>query len=667
MKYDIKNLTLEEKLKLLCGVDRWHLSTANGKLKPVLLQDGPSGVRKIYGNNQKEPATAMPTLSVVANTWNTALAYLDGATIADDCVEKEVDILLAPGVNIKRTPLCGRNFEYFSEDPYLSGVMGREFINGVQTKGVGTSLKHYCLNNREFDRSYQSSEVDERTMRELYLKPFEIACEAAPWTVMCSYNPVNGVYASQNEWILKDILRDDFGFDGVIVSDWGAVHRPYKAVKATLDLEMPYNPDSYKDLKRAYDDGRLTEEEIDFCVDNLLKLVEKCENAEKKVTFTKEERHKNAVKIAEEGIVLLKNEGALPIKRGKYSVCGAEAQTAPTIGGGGSSTVTTDFKPDWLYRVLNERAGDGLTFEPTPASLQRNLVVNLRGLYAHAYTFDGVILAVSPVMQSEGGDRDGIRLSPYIEDVINQTAKHNKNVIVLVYSGSAVDMSAWIDNVNAVLFVGYAGEGVNEALANLLLGKTVPSGKLAETFPRCLEETFPRLSHGNGCVEWYNDGLLVGYRYYDTANKAVLFPFGHGLSYAHFTYSNLRINKIGDTDYEIAYDVTNDSDFDGKEVSQVYVKHLSSMVLRPEKELRAFRKDFIKAGETKTLTIKLDKNAFAYYSIPLKDWYVENGAYEILIGASSRDIRLQKRVFIERADETQATFPPFETVVDKSL
>ncbi len=650
----------------MCGKDRWHIQTANGKLPDVLMQDGPSGIRKICDNNQKEPATAMPTLSVVANTWNVALAYLDGETIADECVEKDVDIILAPGVNIKRTPLCGRNFEYFAEDPYLSGVMGKAFIQGAQEKGVGTSLKHYCLNNREFDRSFQSSEADERTMREIYLKPFEIACEAQPWTVMCSYNPVNGIYASQNKWILKDILRDDFGFDGVIVSDWGAVHSPYKAVKATLDLAMPYSSESYENLKAAYDKGLLREEEIDFCVANIIKLIEKCKNAEKKVTFTKAERHENAVKIAEEGIVLLKNDGALPIRQGQYFICGQDAKTPP-LGGRGSSTVTTDFKQTPLHTLLNTGANGNANFEISDATIANGCFWNMRGVYARANTYDGVILAVSPPMQGEGDDRDTIRLSRYVEDVINETAKYSKRVIVLVYSGSAIDMSAWIDNVNAVLFVGYAGEGVNEALCNLLLGKAVPSGKLAETFPCSLEDTYTKATHGNGCVEWYTDGVFVGYRHYDTANLDVLFPFGHGLSYVDFAYSNLQVKKLSETDYEISYDITNNGNYDAKEVSQVYVKHFFPMVVRPEKELRAFSKDSIKAGETKRITVKLNKDAFAYYSIPLHDWYVENGCYELLVGSSSRDIRLTKRLNVDLPDETQATRSPFAVIVDESM
>ncbi len=662
----LENLTLEEKLNLLSGKDRWHTENANGKLREVFMQDGPSGVRKFNDCRILEPATAMPTLSVVANTWNTELAKLDGKVIADECVEKEVDVILAPGVNIKRTPLCGRNFEYFSEDPYLAGVMGREFIKGVQEKGVGTSIKHYCANNREFDRNFLSSEIDERALREIYLRPFEIACEAQPWTVMCSYNPVNGIYASQNKWLLNDILRKEWGFNGVIVSDWGAVHSPYKAVKATLDLEMPNNEKSFKDLKDAYDKGLLTDEEIDFCVTNILNLIKKCVDADRKVDFSKQERHQKAVEIAQEGIVLLKNDGALPIKNGKYFVVGADAEN-PKIGGGGSSSVVSDFKQLSICKELNKALEGKASFELTDTAFGSDVFWNMRGLYARAYSYDGVILAISPMTSHESGDGVAIRLSPYYEDVINETAKYNKNVIVALYASSAIDMSAWIDNVNAVLYVGYAGDGVQEALTNIISGKVSPSGKLAETFPLSIEDSYVGTSHGSGSVDWYSDGVLVGYRYYDKVEQEVLFPFGHGKSYANFIYSNLKVKKITQTDYEISYDVTNDSQFDAKEVSQVYVRHILPMVLRPEKELKGFSKDLIRAGETKTVTVKLDKRAFAYYSIPLKEWYVENGMYEILVGASSRDIKLTHKFNIELPEEEQATHSPFLALADRSM
>ncbi|MBQ8406855.1 MAG: glycoside hydrolase family 3 protein, partial [Clostridia bacterium] len=283
MKYSVKDLTLEEKMKLLVGRDCWRLENANGKLPDVFLSDGPHGLRMHdIQTNETKKATAMPNNVVLANSWNVDLAYLSGETIADDCIEKGADVLLAPGVNIKRTPLCGRNFEYFSEDPYLAGYMAKSFIEGVQSKGIGTSLKHFCLNNREYDRFYQSSEVDERTMREIYLPAFEIAVQAKPWTVMCSYNLVNGVWASENKWILKEILRDEFLFDGLIVSDWCAVHSSFRAVKATLDLEMPYRKGAYEELKGAYEKGLVTEEEIDARVEKILCLMEKTQNADKK-------------------------------------------------------------------------------------------------------------------------------------------------------------------------------------------------------------------------------------------------------------------------------------------------------------------------------------------------------------------------------------------------
>jgi beta-glucosidase len=293
MKYDIKNLTLDEKLRLLAGKNNWQLSNANGKLPDVFLSDGPHGLRMHdFEKNETKPATAMPNLSVLANTWDTELAFLDGATIADDCLQEGADVLLAPGVNIKRTPLCGRNFEYISEDPYLAGVMAKAYIEGVQSKGVGTSLKHFCANNREYDRFYQSSDVDERTLREIYLPAFEIAVEAKPWTVMCAYNPINGIWASENKWLLQDVLRGEFGFDGLIMSDWNAVHNSWRAAKAGIDLEMPFREVAFEELKKGYENGWLTEEEINARVEKALELMEKCTTLKKEITTTKEQRQK---------------------------------------------------------------------------------------------------------------------------------------------------------------------------------------------------------------------------------------------------------------------------------------------------------------------------------------------------------------------------------------
>lgn len=331
----LKDLTLEEKITLLTGRDFWRVADLNGKLNEIYFCDGPSGVRKCppeIGTNALK-ATAMPTLSAVANTWSSELSFLDGKTIADECIEKEVSVILAPGVNIKRTPLNGRNFEYFSEDPFLSGTLAKAFIDGVQSKGIGTSLKHFAANNREYDREFQSSEVDERTLREIYFPAFEIALQAKPWTVMCSYNPVNGVYASENKWLLKDVLRDEFGYDGLIVSDWGAVHNSARAVAATLDVRMAFSEQAFYQIQKGLEDGIITEEDIDRCVERVFALEEKVAKANKRVTMTASERHENAVKIAKESVVLLKNEGLLPIcERKKIAVFGEFAKNPP-IGG----------------------------------------------------------------------------------------------------------------------------------------------------------------------------------------------------------------------------------------------------------------------------------------------------------------------------------------------
>ncbi|MBQ4268832.1 MAG: glycosyl hydrolase, partial [Clostridia bacterium] len=360
MKLDIKTLTLDEKLQLLTGKDFWRLETANGKLPEIFLADGPHGLRMQDVTKEGQPtipATAMPPLSSLANTWNVELAYLQGATIADDCLENNADVLLAPGVNIKRTPLCGRNFEYFSEDPFLAGMMAKAYIEGVQSKGIGTSLKHFYANNREYDRLYQTSEVDERTAREIYLPAFETALEADPWTVMCSYNPINGIWASENKAALDDLLRKEFGFTGLIVSDWEAVHCGWRAVKATLDLRMPYHKNAYDELKKGYDNGWITEAEIDARVEKILVLMEKAQNKQS-VTTTKEQRHENALAIAREGVVLLKNEGGiLPLKGGNIVVEGAFKEDQG-FGGGGSAYVTTLYKTESLHTLLAARMGE---------------------------------------------------------------------------------------------------------------------------------------------------------------------------------------------------------------------------------------------------------------------------------------------------------------------
>ena len=648
---DIKKLTLEEKLKLLCGMDFWRTSDANGKIKSLFLSDGPNGLRK-HISEKAEPATAMPNISVLANSWDRESSRFAGATIAEDALENDVDVLLAPGVNIKRTPVCGRNFEYFSEDPYLAGELAKEYIEGVQKKGVGTSLKHYLANNAEYDRLYQSSEVDERTLREIYLPAFEKALEAKPYTVMCSYNALNGVFVSENKKAIKQVLRDELGFEGLVVSDWGAVKSPYKSVKATVDLCMPYEEGHYEKLKDAYEKGLLSDEEIDFCVQNVLDLIEKCAH-KKSVTTTKEERHKNAVEIAKEGIVLLKNDGVLPLRSGKIVVSGELAKT-PTLGGGGSAFVRTEYEQKPLYELIANELKDATVERARSIARATNFAHKLKETYMKAYDADTVVLVIgnNENTEKEGRDRQTLKLTKTQENHILNTAAYAKKLVVVLYAGSAIDMSAWIDQVDAVVFVGFPGEGANEAISDILTGKVSPSGKLAETFPLSLEDVPAEENEGLSALR-YNEGIYVGYRYYDTFGVPVLFPFGYGLSYAKFTYSDLKIKKIGDTDFEVSYSITNDSDIDAKEVSQLYVKDVFAMVSRPEKELKGFSKDLIKAHETKRITLNLNFRSFAYYCTPMEKWQVENGCFEILVGASVDDIRLKGTVQIELPDETQ--------------
>ena len=666
MKKILQSLTIDEKISLLVGAEAMKTGNANGKVRPVRMADGPLGLR-IYpddptiakvknestGEMEVVSPVAMPSFTVLANSWNIELSKEVASAIADDCLQNSVDLLLAPGVNIKRTPVCGRNFEYFSEDPFLAGTLAKAYIEGVQERGVGTSLKHFCLNNAEYDRQAISAEADERTMREIYLLPFEIALQAKPWTVMCSYNRIGGVYASENPWTLKEILREDFGFDGLIVSDWNATHNAYLAAKATLDLTMPSNPIHIQTLREAYDTGKLTEEEIDRRVEKVLALSKKASMEKPAPKLTNAERHAVAVRAAKEGITLLKNQdGVLPLSKERLLICGNFAQNPPS--GGGSSLVWTKFTQTPLDKLLAKKTGAEVTYLPChDFGAVGSAILNAPAVYEAAYRSNATICCVGNTKQIEfeGGDREYLRLPKVQEDLIVNLAKYTENLIVLVYAGSAIDMRAWIDKAKAVVFVGFAGEGVNKALTALLTGEENFSGKLSETFPLSLNDTpMGAMNATNGLVDRYTEGVFVGYRHYDEG-KEVLFPFGHGLSYSQFVYSNLTVKKIAPLSYEVSYTVTNTSDFDGKEISQVYVRDVIASVSRPQKELKGYSKDFIKAGESKTITLQLGERAFAYYSVVLKKWTVENGDFEILVGASSRNLPLKAKILIDDAPD----------------
>lgn len=632
----MNNLSLEEKMKLLTGKNTWQTEDLSGKIPSVFMADGPHGLRKTEADGSTHKNTAYPALSLLACSWNREIAFLMGESIADDCIENDVDILLAPGVNIKRNPFCGRNFEYFSEDPVVAGELAYEYIRGVQSKGIGASLKHFACNNSENYRLYENSELDDRTLYEIYLPAFQRALEANPYTVMCSYNLVNGVYASENRRLLKNILRKEFGFDGVIVSDWDAVRNRARALKATLDLEMPYNENSLQELQDAYEKGFISEEEIDECADRLLALVRRVEEAKKlrKISYTPEERHNNARKIAEEGIVLLKNDRVLPLSAGKRISlfvdwhCGCAVER---IGGGGSSQVSTDFTVDFRKDLIRE-----------------GFMVDSYALQHEDVYGDYSIVCVGAAMyEEEAHDREDIGIRQLELETILRLSHAGEKIIVIIFAGSAVDVSPFVDKVSAIIYAGFGGEGVCEALANIISGRVCPSGKLTETFfdgkdiPVVVNER--KIGLGN----FYSERHNFGYRYCDKANVLPRYAFGYGLSYAEFEYSDLEITKKTETDYEVSYTITNKSDISAKEASQVYVGDLSCTSSRPIKELKAFHKDLIPAHQAKRITVKLDEKAFAFYNPSIGGWYVENGKFKIQVGSASNNIRLEQVIDIQ--------------------
>lgn len=635
-------LTLDEKFALLVGDGLWHTNSCGGKLPALKMSDGPHGLRTVpEGEEHALKATAFPTLSCLASTWNRELAKRMGELIAEEAIERDVDILLAPGVNLKRTPLNGRNFEYLSEDPFLAGELAKCYIEGVQSRGVGASLKHFAVNSREYDRFYTSSEADERTLHEFYLSPFRRALEAKPWTVMCSYNLLNGVYCSEHRKLLHDILREEFGFGGVILSDWGAVVDRAKSLKATLDLEMPENPASVQVLKEAYERGYLTEEEIDESVGRILALLDTVKRTRglRKITHSKEERHRAAVGIAAEGAVLLRR-GSLPIRGGKVLVLGRKAKTG-VIGGGGSSRVDTVYVQEDLSSLLQkeEPAIRAELYEACFGDGSLNGFFGLREAIALAEEADSVVVVVGcdEKTDAEGTDRMSLRLTPAEEDFLLKITAANPRTAVVVYGGSAVDMRAWFSCADSVLYTNFNGEGGNEALAKLLTGRINPSGRLQESFPVSAEYALKSASH-DVCRE----GVFVGYR---DETREFSFPFGYGLSYSEFAYSDLRIEREGNC-FRVRVCVENVSDTAGAEVVQLYVGQRHPLVSRPPLELKGFEKLFLGAGEKGKAEFLLSEEDFAYFSPALGTWRTEDGSYTVMIGRSARDIVLKETVRI---------------------
>lgn len=656
----IAQMTLEEKAALCIGASKWTtVAFERLDVPEMIVADGPHGVRRVEDIHavaaESLPATCFPTASCLASTWNVDLIGKMGEALAEECIALNVDVLLGPGVNMKRSPLGGRNFEYFSEDPYLAGEMAVSLINGVQSKGVGTSLKHYAANNQEFQRFSISAEVDERTLREIYLPAFEKAVkQAQPWTVMCSYNKINGTFGSEHYHLLTEILKNEWGFEGLVVSDWGAVRDRVAALKGGLDLEMP-GPQARRinEVVAAVRSGELDEAVINESVRRILRIVFKAKETPKQGTFDAEAHHELARQVAAEGMVLLKNNGLLPLKgQQRIAVIGSSAEHAHFQGGGSSHINAT--KVDAPFEALKVSAGNAeLTYAPGyPADNSfRQEMIDQAVALAHAADVAVLYVALPSFKESEGYDRRDLDLTDQQVALIKAVAKVQPKTVVVLNNGAPVAMSAWIDDVAAVLEGWMMGQAGGAAIADLLFGKANPCGKLAETFPLKLSDTPAHINWpGDAGVVRYGEGLFIGYRYYDAKQMPVLFPFGYGLSYTTFAYSNAKASAKNFKDADgltVTVDVTNTGKVAGKEIVQVYVHDQHAALVRPEKELKGFAKVELQPGETKTVSIKLDFRAFAYYHPEYNQWITEDGDFDILIAASAADIRQTLTVTLE--------------------
>lgn len=664
----IRNMTLEDKIKLCSGATFWETEKMESYgISSFFMSDGPHGLRTQKGAadhlgiNNSEKSTCFPTASASAASWDPELLEEMGEAIGEEALYHGVDVVLGPGVNIKRNPLCGRNFEYFSEDPYLAGVMGTSWIMGVQKKGVGTSLKHFAANNQEQDRMMGNSMVDERAFREIYLPAFEMAVKTAkPDTVICSYNKINGVFASDNKKLLTDILRGEWGFDGLVVTDWGAMNDRIAATKAGCDLEMPDSCGFFdEEMKLAVEEKRLSEAEIDLCVERILKQAFKAEQNKKqapsKTCFPVDAHHRLARKIACESAVLLKNEdNVLPLqKTAKVALCGAMAETIRYQGAGSSHINQTKLSS---LRESMEHIGKNTAYYPSyEISGERNEEA-LNAAIAGAKEADAaVIVAGLPdSYESEGYDRKHMRLPESHNELIFEIAKINKNVIVLLMGGSPVEMP-WLSEVKAVLNLYLGGQAAGEAGADLLYGLANPSGKLAETYPVSYSDVSSSETYGvNPRQAEYAESIYVGYRYYEKAKIPVLFPFGHGLSYTTFEISSLDVEPESDMEFTVSCSVKNTGSTAGAEVVQLYVADQTPAVFKAKKELKGFFKVYLEAGEERRISMRLNRRSFAHYDVKTGNWEVSSGIYQIQIGVSSADIRLTEEI------EIQGTIPSMD-------
>ena len=651
-------MTLEEKAGMCSGLDFWHLKEVEHLGIPkVMVSDGPHGLRKQdekgdhLGINDSIKAVCFPPAVLSACSFDRGLMEEMGKAIGREAQANDVSVVLEPAVNIKRSPLCGRNFEYYSEDPYLAGEIAVAFVKGVQSQHVGTSIKHFAANNQEYRRMSSSSEVDERTLREIYFPAFETAVKKAqPYTFMCSYNQINGTFASENKWLLTDVLRGEWGFKGYVMSDWGAVNDRVKGLEAGLELEMPASGgDNDAMIVKAVKDGALEEKILDQAVERILRIIFEYADHRKPQEFTMEKDHEGAQHIAEESMVLLKNENhILPLKTSeKAAFIGGFARN-PRFQGGGSSHINC-FK---TTNVLDSVPCDAQVVYAEGFPADRDFYDKAladEAVKAAAEADKAVIFAGLPEsFESEGYDRSHMRLPECQNRLITEILKVQPNTVIVLHNGSPVEMP-WLGEIKGLLETYLGGQAGGAAAANILYGKINPSGKLAETMPLKLSDNPSYLNFGGGEKVEYCEGIFVGYRYYDTKEMDVAFPFGYGLSYTTFAYSNLKLSMENPTEKDtvmVSADVTNTGKSAGKEVVQLYIRDLTGSAIRPEKELKGFEKVFLEPGETKTVTMELNKRSFAWYNTELHDWFAASGDYEILVGASSRDIRLTETLHL---------------------
>ena len=632
IKEIVSKMTLEEKIKFCTGKDCWHIhELSQFNVPSIMMSDGPHGLRcqlgssDMLGINKSEPATCFPTAVTAAQTWNTELIKEEGKAIAEEALSMGVSIVLGPGCNIKRNPLCGRNFDYFSEDPYLSGEMGVSWINGLQSTGVKASLKHFATNNQEFKRQNGDSQLDEKTMREIYLKPFEMAVkEAKPGTVMCCYNKVNGVHGSDNKTLLTDILRTEWGFDGLVMTDWGAMNDRIKAFQAGCDLNMPgANTYMEKKLLEAVKNGLLDEKDIDQSVERILALIQSVSGLEK-IDKKSDNHHQLARKVAEEGAVLLKNEGILPLNTEDICLIGWMAEDI-RYQGAGSSHINPLQLPQ-LKDIMNVPYYACCNKEGNVTEESLTQAIDLASKHKAAV----VVAGLPDLYESEGFDRDHLRMPEGHVKMIEAVASVNPNTAVVLLGGSAMEVP-WENKVKGILYMGLPGQAGAEAIVRLLKGEVNPSGKLAETWPMTYDDVISKNTFGKKNTE-YREGIYVGYRYYDKANVSVRYPFGYGLSYTTFVYSDLSVEGN-----EVRVTITNTGAVKGKEAVLMYVGN-DTEGYHAQKELKRFTKVELEPGQSKQVQFTLDDDCFQVWD---KKWKVKAGTYQILVGSLSATIEVE--------------------------